>query len=73
MSDDIEATMQEGRDVGTAFEKKHGSNAFLKTACSSLARLLVAKGIVTDKELIEGFIHETEIYEVKIASKEPDE
>ena len=37
------------------FEKKHGSVALLKASYSSLTRLLVKKGLITEAELVDEF------------------
>ena len=42
--------------IACNYEKKHGSIAFLKLCGSTESKVLVDKGIVTERELLEKFI-----------------
>jgi len=44
--------------AAVAFERSHGSTNLLKASLSSLMRLLVAKGVVSEDELIKSLMTE---------------
>lgn len=54
---------EEAQEVGGEFEEKYGSEAFIKVCMSTMTRLLVDKGIVTEEELRQRFIDETKVFE----------
>lgn len=50
-------------DKTCAFEENHGSTAMFKVIISALNKLLVEKGIVSEREIINYFQREAEIQE----------
>ena len=47
------------------FEQKYGSIRFLKAGISNINKILVEKGIVTEKEVINGMKEELSVWEKK--------
>ena len=54
----LEELQSESHDRACAYEKEHGTDLFIKLAASSVSKLLVKKGLVTERELIESFLEE---------------
>lgn len=52
------ADKEEVNRVASKFEEVYGTDALLKVSFSSMARLLVAKGILTEDEILDQFIDE---------------
>lgn len=54
-----------------AFEARHGGVGLLKVALSSLNKVLVSKGIVTENELLNSLNDEMIFYEISEAADQP--
>ena len=54
----LEELQNESHNLCQSYEKEHGPDLFIKLAVSSVSRLLIKKGLVTERELIESFLEE---------------
>ena len=58
--------------IAKKFEKKYGTDILLKTAFSSLTKLLVKRGIFTEDEIYSKFIDEVK-YNIEYLSKKDEQ